>query len=438
MWKDNPGQARAQEETLGSKARFCLLYGGSRSGKTAKIIETIITRANAAPGSRHLIARQDATSVRKAIVEDTFPKTWSLAYPGVPIPTWKDQLGYYTFANGSQVWIGGLNDERAKERILGNEYASIYVNEASQVTYSGFLLLRTRLAQVVSCTDGVPLTQRFYVDLNPTTRIHWTYRLWVDGVEPQDEQPVDRSQYAFTQINPYDNRENLSADTLADLEALPAREKKRFLLGEYSADDENAIWRREFIKRSSMTEDGNWPVQMRRIVVAIDPAVTNTPGSDETGIIAVGLGSDGNGYILSDDSGRYRPEEWALRAISVYESLDADSIVAEVNNGGDMVEHTIRAQAPEIPVKMVRASKGKFTRATPVAGLYERGKMFHVGEFRDLEDQMCAFTVGFDSKVTGWSPDRVDALVWGVTELFPSIAARKSVGLIPAQKFSRV
>ena len=435
----NPGQQRALDETLQSGKRFCLLYGGSRSGKTALLVKCVQDRALYAPESRHLILRKEGTSAKRAIVRDTFPKVWAISHPDAPMPEWKDQEGYFLFPNDAQVWVGGINDDKAMERILGNEYATVYENEASEIQYPAHLLVRSRLAQVCKTLDGTDLTQRLYVDLNPTTRMHWTYRLWIEGMEPQDNVPINQEQYAYSVINPYDNRANLSGDYLADLESLPERQKKRFLLGEYVIDDEGALWRREFIKRSTLKASGDWPVEMVRIVVAVDPAVSANPGSDETGIIGIGLGKDGNGYVLADESGKYRPEEWARRVASLYHSLDADRVIGEVNQGGDMVEATIRAHAPGIPYRAVRATRGKAVRAEPVAALYERGKMFHVGEFSDLEDQMCSLTVGFDSKVTGWSPDRVDALVWGVMELFPTLSARQQASdVLPAPQFTMV
>jgi hypothetical protein len=346
-----------------------------------------------------------------------------LCFPGLELQ-WNEKYGYYEFPNKAEIWIGGLNDEKAMERVLGNEYVSIYINEASEVRYSAFLLLRSRLAQVCTDVNGNKVVQRFYADLNPTTRMHWTYRLWREGIDPQDDTPIDQAQYGYAIINPYDNAENLDGDYLADLENLPERQKKRFLHGEYVSDDENALWRRSYIKRSVLREDGRWPVEMRRIIIAIDPAVSTNAGSDETGIIACGLGVDGYGYVLADESGKYRPEDWARRAVSLYHTLNADRIVAEVNQGGDMVESMLRNEAPDVPYKAVRATKGKKVRAEPVAALYERGKVMHVGVYEDLEDQMTSVTTDFDAKVSGWSPDRVDALVWGFTELFPSLTAR--------------
>jgi hypothetical protein len=423
-FKYNPGQQRALDELLTRGKRYNLLYGGSRSGKSALLVTCDQDRALFAPGSRHLIVRKELTAAKVSIARDTFPKMWALRYPDVPAPEWKDQDAVFVFPNQSEIWLGGLNDDKAVEKMLGREYATIHGEEISEWPYHWFTLLRSRLAQVVNTIEGEPLSQRFYGSLNPTTRMHWTYRLWIEGIDPQDEVEIDRAQFGHHVINPYDNRENLTGDYLADLESLPERQKKRFLLGEYVSDDENALWRRSYFRRSVLGPNGEWPVQMKRIVVAVDPAVSSEPGSDETGIVAVGIGVDGYGYTLADESGRYRPEEWARRAVSLWKSLDADRIIAEVNNGGDLVESQLRAIDRSAPVKQVRATRGKVMRAEPVAALYERGKIFHVGKFTDLEDQCCSLTLDFDRKAMGWSPDRVDALVWGYTELFPSLSAR--------------
>jgi predicted phage terminase large subunit-like protein len=158
-----------------------------------------------------------------------------------------------------------------------------------------------------------------------------------------------------------------------------------------------------------------------RVVVAIDPAASSSAGSDETGIIVAGKDKAGQGWVLADASGRYQPTEWARTAISAYRAHGADRIVAEVNNGGDMVEATIRMIDPNAPFAAVRASRGKVTRAEPVAALYEQGRVRHLGTFPQLEDQMCGFTRGLsgesDTRSMGYSPDRVDALVWALTDL---------------------
>ena len=436
----NPGQQRVWDGLYQSASRFCLVYGGSRSGKTFLTVYTLIVRALKAARSKHLIVRQEASSARASLVRGntaTIRVVLNMCFPGLEFD-YNEQYGYGSFPNGSEIWVGGLNDDKAMERVLGNEYASIYINEASEVKYSAFPLLRTRLAQVVEDVNGDAMRQRFFIDLNPTNRLHWTYRVFVDGIDPDTESQIDRTAFGFDQINPTDNALNLSTDYLADLSANNERYRKRFFDGEYAGDDDNALWRRDQIKRVQLREDGSLPVKMRRIVVAIDPAISKTATSDETGIVAVGLGVDGRGYVLEDASGKYKPEEWARAAIAVYETWSADRIIGEVNQGGDMVEAVLRAHAPNVPYKAVRATRGKVRRAEPTASLYELKKVFHVGEFQKLEDQMMTLTTDFDDKAQGWSPDRVDALVWACTELFPQLTARKSGGKVSGPQISMV
>lgn len=160
-----------------------------------------------------------------------------------------------------------------------------------------------------------------------------------------------------------------------------------------------------------------------RIVVAVDPAATSGEGANETGVIVVGMAADKQAYVLDDWSIRGSPDEWARKAVAAYRLHEADCLVAEVNQGGEMVRAVIQSAAPSLPVKMVHASRGKFIRAEPISALYEQGRIHHVGTLPTLEDQMVAFTADID-RGKG-SPDRVDALVWGLTELFPAIASRE-------------
>jgi phage terminase large subunit-like protein len=178
-------------------------------------------------------------------------------------------------------------------------------------------------------------------------------------------------------------------------------------------DTPGALWSHGLIEAGRLRT----APELVRVVVAIDPAVTSGEESDETGIVVVGKDKNGHGYVLADCSGRYAPTEWAKIAITAYRTHGADRIVAEVNNGGDMVEATIRMLDGNVAYKEVRASRGKVVRAEPVAALYEQGRAHHIGAFAKLEDQMTNFTSDFDRDAAGYSPDRVDALVWAFTEL---------------------
>jgi phage terminase large subunit-like protein len=184
---------------------------------------------------------------------------------------------------------------------------------------------------------------------------------------------------------------------------------------------DGALWTRAMVESARITPLDR--PEMTRIVVAVDPAVTATEQSDETGIIVAGLGVDGRAYVMEDASGRFSADQWARRAVNLYERCNADRIVAEVNNGGDLVALTIRTVSDRAAFKAVSASKGKRIRAEPVSALYEQGRVKHVGGFPILEDQMCNWVpTGADH-----SPDRLDALVWAITEL---ALADRTTGLI--------
>jgi phage terminase large subunit-like protein len=161
--------------------------------------------------------------------------------------------------------------------------------------------------------------------------------------------------------------------------------------------------------------------QLARIVVGVDPAATSGENANETGIVAIGLAAGGHAYVLEDWSLRGTPDQWARKAVAAYRKWSADCLVAEANQGGEMVERVIRSVA-DIPVKPVRATRGKYVRAEPISALYEQGRIHHVGVLPELEDQMVAFTSADGFGESG-SPDRVDALVWAATELFPEIVA---------------
>jgi phage terminase large subunit-like protein len=186
---------------------------------------------------------------------------------------------------------------------------------------------------------------------------------------------------------------------------------------------EGALWSRPNIDKNWIKLSGLPP--LKRIVVAIDPAVSSTENSDETGIIVTGLGDDDEFYVLDDQSGVMSPLEWGRQAISLYNARRADRIVAEKNNGGEMVEMTLRSIDPNVSYSPVWASKGKVVRAEPISALYEQNRVHHVGPFPKLEDQMCTFTIDFDRKSMGYSPDRLDALVWALTELSEGTGERR-------------
>lgn len=176
------------------------------------------------------------------------------------------------------------------------------------------------------------------------------------------------------------------------------------LEGQFLDDVPGALWQRaQFDERREAPD-------LARVVVGVDPAATSTADSDETGIIVAGLGVDQQGYVLADRSCRLSPDGWARRVIAAFDEFAADRVVVEVNNGGEMVSHTLRTVRPTLPIEQVHASRGKVTRAEPIAALYEQRRIWHVAPLAELEDQLCTWT-----PESGHSPDRLDALVWALT-----------------------
>jgi phage terminase large subunit-like protein len=216
----------------------------------------------------------------------------------------------------------------------------------------------------------------------------------------------------ITRGTTYENKANLAAQFLETIVKRyeGTRLGRQELDGEVLEDAPGALWKRDQVDINRRTE----VPPMARIVVAVDPSVSASAESAETGIIAAGLGIDGHGYVLSDDSLKQpTPEQWGSQSVISYRKSQADRVVGEVNNGGDLVESNVRAIDKAIPFKQVRASRGKAVRAEPIASLAEQGRIHHVGIFPILEDQLCQWEPG----VSTWSPNRLDAYVWAFTEL---------------------
>ena len=220
-----------------------------------------------------------------------------------------------------------------------------------------------------------------------------------------------------------DNAGHLSKAFLSKIEACyqGTRLGRQELEGELIEDRDDALWSRTALEALRV----NAAPEMARIIIAVDPPVTEGAKADMCGVIAVGLGLDGLGYVLRDESTKgLAPLKWARSAIDLFHEIKADRLIAEVNQGGDLVEAVLRQVDPSVPIKKVHARRGKWLRAEPVAALYEQERVRHVGVFPALEDQLCDFGPGGLS--SGQSPDRLDALVWALSELMlaPSLTPR--------------
>ncbi len=226
-----------------SDAKHCLLYGGSRSGKTFLLILIVLARAIKAPNSRHAIFRFRFNHAKRALWYDTIPKVIELCWPELKERIHYDKTDWFMrLPNDSEIWIGGLDDKERTEKILGNEYCSMYFNECSEIPYSSVLLAYTRLAQKIP-----ELVNKFYYDCNPPYKGHWSYKLFVEGVDPVTEEPLTNdSAYTCMKLNPQGNEHNLADNYIAEiLEHLPPDQRRRFLLGEWSDVLAGAVYGKE-------------------------------------------------------------------------------------------------------------------------------------------------------------------------------------------------
>jgi hypothetical protein len=398
-------------------------FGGGRSTKTFRNVRLCVARCLAAPNGRHAMVRAAQKHIKASLWLDTFPKVMRMCFPGIVVTLNRQDL-YVTFPNGSELWFLGLDDADRTEKILGMEFATIFYNECSQLSFSSVEMVWTRLAQRVVMPKQDPnepdreMPLLALYDCNPPrTKKHWTYQLFFEKKRPDSGQPLPNPQdFGAFQMNPKDNP-HLPEQTKKIYQAMGPAERKRFWEGEFG-DAAGGLWSWAMFKALPETLPS-----MVRVVIGVDPPGGSTsPNVDgrklaEAGIVVAGLGDDGKAYILRDCSLTGKPEEWGARAVAAYYAYQADAIIGEVNQGGDMVRAVIHAVDTNINFIAVRATRGKAKRAEPVAALYGRGKVLHARGLDVLENQLTELTEDFDVAVAGYSPDRADALVWAVTAL---------------------
>ena len=305
----------------------------------------------------------------------------------------KDQAGYSSTVSEIRLWNGSKIigfAAQEPERLRGPQFHRAWCDEVAAWRYpEAFdqLMFGLRLGDNPQCViTTTPKPTKLIKDL------------------------VAREDVIVTRGSTFENEENLAESALQML-------KERYegtnlgrqeLYAEIIEDFDGALWSPDMIEGTRINEDR----ELQQIIVAIDPAVTANADSDETGIIVCGRDYNGEFYVLEDLSGRFTADKWARIAIKAFYEWEADRIVAEVNNGGDLVERLIRNIDHQVPYRAVRATRGKILRAEPIAALYEQRRVHHVGAFPELEQQMCSYT-----GETNTSPDRLDALVWCLTEL---------------------
>lgn len=351
--------------------------------------------------------------------KDGVPTQWAIVAP--------------TFGDAKNICVEGPSGflKALQHQGLENERDFIYNKSSHKIDFIDGARVHTFGADSPDSGRGLNLSGAW---LDEIASWQYPYESWTEGLAPAlriGERPrvvvtttpkpiklirewVSRSDDSIyvTRGSTFDNARNLSGTALSELSNRyeGTRTGRQELYGEILEQAEGALWIRNWIEDTRISKD-NLP-QLTRIVVGIDPAVTSGENSDETGIITCGIGIDKHYYVLSDDTLRGTPNEWGIKAIQAYTRWKADRIVAEVNNGGDMVVMVIQQVDRSAPVKKVHATRNKTTRAEPISALYEQGKVHHVGGFPQLEDQMVLWTPDVKK-----SPDRLDALVWALTEL---------------------
>jgi hypothetical protein len=398
------------------------------SGKTFLICRNIVLRALLAPTSRHGIFRYRYNAVRSSIMMDTLPKVFKLCFPTVKYELNKSE-GIFYLMNGSSIILGGLDDGQRVEKLLGLEFATIYLNESSQIPFQSRNTIVTRLAQKVVKLDGTLLTPRMYYDANPPSKSHWTYKLFIQKIDPDSKQLLHNPEdYCSFQINPIDNTANVSEGYLNILKGMNSRMQKRFLLGEFSDEGLDTLFKEGVVERNRVTS-AELP-EFSRVIIAVDPsgAGSSEGKGDAIGIVVVGLGVDKFAYVLKDATIKAAPAIWSQLVTDLFNLYEANLVVAEVNYGGAMVEDVLRATRSNLPIKVTTSTRGKHIRAEPVATLYEQDKVKHLtnssGDYLDdslteLEEELYGFTV--NGYVGERSPNRADALVFAITEVFHDI-----------------
>jgi phage terminase large subunit-like protein len=369
-----------------------LLLAGRGFGKTRTLSEFVIERVNAGTAKRVALVAATAADARDVVVEG---HSGILACaPAWNRPSYEPSKRRVTWPSGA---IATFYSADEPERLRGPQHDLAAVDELGSWRRPEAwdnLMFGLRLGERPRC--AVATTPR-------------RTRLIRDLVAREGGDVV------VTRGTSYENRANLAPDFIARIikKYEGTRLGRQELMGELLLDTPGALWTHDQIEALRRTRE---PV-LQRLVIAIDPSGSSDEEADETGIVAAGVDEDGIGWVLADLSGRYPPPEWARRAVELYHSMKADRIVAETNFGGAMVEATIRAVDPNVSFRAVTASRGKVARAEPIAALYEQGRVFHRGPFDALEDEMAAFTSNFDRAKAGFSPGRVDALVWALSDL---------------------
>lgn len=383
--------------------RYKAAHGGRGSGKSHHFAEDIVDAAVRRKGLRVVCVREVQKTLKesaKRLIED------KITHHGLwPLFGGKPRNDHIVTPGGGVILFQGMQDHTAESIKSLEGFDIAWVEEAQTLSALSLEYLRPTIRKPGS---------ELWFSWNPRSALDPVDQFF-RGVQPPDNAAVVKVNYPDNPFFPAELEDERQHDAKSNRDRYA-----HIWLGEYEPTAIGAIWDRQTIHAHRRTRQ-ELP-KMGRIVVAVDPAVSSEVGSDEHGIVACGIGEDQRGYVLDDTTTRGTPRQWAERAIATFDRLEADAIVVERNQGGDMVKHTLQSVRPDLPIVEVTATRGKHVRAEPIAALYSMGRVSHVGTFSRLEDQMCQMTAG--GYEGNGSPDRCDALVWALTQLFPAMITK--------------
>lgn len=385
-------------EPLLYPARYKAVYGGRGSGKSHDRAAAVVEEAVMNPGLRVVCLREVQKTLKdsaKALIED---KIRAFDLPGFEILNTEIRT-----PGGGIVIFQGMNDQNADSIKSLEGFDRAWFEEAQTMSARSLELLRPTIRK--------PGSELWFT---------WNPRNASDPIETFLRGPDAPDNTVLVEAN-YDDNPWFPDELEAERKHDEKHNRDRYghiWLGHYEPQVKGAIWDRGLIQSLRVSR----ATTLGRILVSVDPAVSSEAGSNKHGIIVGGLGEDKHGYVLEDGSLTGSPRRWAERAIALYDKYDADAIVVERNQGGDMVKHTLKTVRADIRIIEVHATRGKHVRAEPISALYHEGVIHHVGDFPVLEDQMCQITAaGYEGE---GSPDSADAMVWLFTELFPRLVRK--------------